>query len=209
MNLLPSIVATALSLLCAAGPAHAGVHPVDRFDPQRFAGTWYEVARLPSPTQADCVSDVTAHYQPRADGTLTVTQTCRTPTGRLETDVGRARPAGPHAARWKLSYLPAWLRWLPVAQQDQWVVMLDPDYRFAVISEPTRQHLWLLARSPSLPADALGRIVDRLAADGYPTWQLVLTRQSAVLRGVGSDPAVPFTGRPRLIVRQAAARDAA
>jgi len=205
------LVAAAALLPClpqAAGPVKA----VHRVDTQRFAGTWYEMARLPGPSQADCASDATAHYEPRRDGTLTVTLSCRTPTGRLETDVGRAWPDSREArdaARWKVSYLPRWLQWLPVGRDDLWVVMIDPAYRFAVISEPSRQDLRVLSRSPTLAAEDLGRFVDRLAADGYPTRQLVLTRQSAVVKEIGSEPAVPFTGRPRVIVQQAAARQAA
>ncbi|MED5620151.1 lipocalin family protein [Ideonella sp. BN130291] len=211
MNAAPWITAAALLLTCASQAA-APVTPVRSMDPQRLAGTWYEVARLPDLRQATCASDVTAHFELRQGDRLKVTQTCRTPTGRLETDVGLARPDTQdvrHAARWKVSFLPRWLQWLPVGQGDLWVVMLDPAYRFAVISEPTRQHLWVMSRSPKLPAEDLGRIVDRLTADGYPTRQLTLTRQSAVVREIGPDQAVPFTGRPRLIVRQAAARNAA
>jgi apolipoprotein D and lipocalin family protein len=139
--------------------------------------------------QVDCASDVTTHYQPRRDGSLQLTQSCRTPTGRLETEVGRAWAAHRgerHLRRdgaLKVSFMPRWLQWLPAAQGDRWVVMLDPDYRYAVVSEPSRHHLWVLSRLPTLPADQFGRIVDRLAAEGYPTGQLVLTRQSAGLRG--------------------------
>ena len=203
-----AVTAAALPL----GPCAEPVTPVRSLDTQRFAGTWYELARLPGQPQAECERDVTTHYAPRADGTLQVVRSCRTPTGRVATDVGRAWAQGAdtrHAARWTLSFMPRWLQWLPLAKGDHWVVMLDPAYRFAVISEPKRRSLWVMARSPALPADDLGRIVDRLAAEGYPTEQLVLTRQSAVVQRIGPDQAVPFTGRPRLMVRHAAAPDAA
>jgi apolipoprotein D and lipocalin family protein len=210
LNAAPWITAAALLLTCTSQAAP--VTPLRSVDPQRLAGTWYEVARLPNLGQAACASDVTAHYELRQGDRLKVTQSCRTPTGKLETDVGIARPDTRDvrsAARWKVSYMPRWLQWLPVGQGDLWVVMMDPANRFAVISEPTRQHLWVMSRSPKLPAEDLGRIVDRLTADGYPTRQLVLTRQSAVVREIGSDQAVPFTGRPRLIVRDKPAPDAA
>jgi apolipoprotein D and lipocalin family protein len=187
--------------LMAAPPA---VRPVSRVEVQRWVGTWYEVARLPNRFQADCASDVTAHYEPKPDGTLQVTNSCRTPTGRLETAVGTAwrQPgmASGNAAKLTVSFLPRWLQWLPLGRGDYWVVMLDPDYRFAVVSEPTRHMLWVLSRSPTLPAEQLGRIVDRLADEGYPTGRLVLTRQSAVVRETGSDQTGPTAARPRLMV---------
>lgn len=213
MRAAPWIIAAAAALCPAWAGAEPPVRAVAQLDTGRFAGTWYELARLPNEEQAGCDSDVTAHYEPRSDGSFKLTQTCRTPTGRTETEVGVARRASVRdprdAARWEVSTLPHWLRWLPVGKEERWVVLIDPDYRFAVISEPSRRHLWLLARTPTLPADALGRIVDRLTADGYPTWQLVLTRQSAVVRGIGSGQAVPFTARPRLIVRHSTAPQAA
>lgn len=192
---------TLLALAPALWAGHGAVKPVPQLEPQRFAGTWYQVARLPNSLQSECASDATTHYALQPDGSLDVTQRCLTPLGRVETEQGRAWPAhepragkGKHrAARpdgaLKLSYLPRWLQWMPAAQDDHWVVMLDPDYRYAVVSEPTRHHLWVLSRLPTLPADQFGRIVDRLAAEGYPTGQLLLTPQSAPARGAGASPA--------------------
>jgi apolipoprotein D and lipocalin family protein len=190
--------ATALTYAGTVRP----VTPVARLDTQRFAGTWYEVARLPTEWQAECASDVTAHYAPRPDGSFQLTSSCRTVSGRVHTVVGSAwtKPGDRSHARLKVSFMPRWLQWLPIRRGESWVVMLDPEYRFAVLSEPSRQSIQVLSRMPSLPADELGRIVDRLAAEGYPTRQLVLTRQSTVVREIGPGQAAPFTGRPRLMV---------
>ena len=110
-SIVPLIVAAAAGLaplVPSAGP----VTPVSHVDPQRFAGTWFEVARLPNDIQADCASDVTAHYEPRPDGTMKITNSCRTPTGRTETAVGRAWPMdrSSGSARLKVSFLPRWLQ---------------------------------------------------------------------------------------------------
>jgi len=188
---------------------------ITRMDAQRFSGTWFQVAQVDKTTAGDdCDSDITANYQARADGSLKVTRSCRTPTGRMQTAsaVANPRPARPHetSAHWTVSSMPRWLRWLPVGQDDMWVVMLDPQYRFAVLSDAPRRQLTLLSRSPTLPADDLGRIVDRLAAAGYPTGRLVLTRRAPPANvDAGPELAVPFTGRPRPTSRQGAASDAA
>jgi apolipoprotein D and lipocalin family protein len=209
---LPAILAAALvpPLLACAGPGTA--HAVPRVDPRRLAGTWYELARLPDNLDPDCASDAAEHYETQPGGGFKVTSSCRTPTGRLQTDVGLAWPAGHdarNAARLQVSFMPRWLQWLPLRKSEWWVVMIDPAYRYAVVSEPTGRRLRVLARTPTLPADQLGRIVDRLSAEGYQTRQLVLTKQSAVVREFGSGQAAPFTAWPRLIVRQGAARPAA
>lgn len=205
-SLAPLIAAALMSLPIAAQPGRA----VAGLEVDRFAGTWYEVARLHDNPASECASDVTSHYQPLTDGTLKVTSSCRTLAGRMETDVGDALPIvsdARHASQWKLLHGPRWLQWLPWHQDDLWVVMLDPDYRYAVTSDSQGRKLRVLSRNPALPADSLGRIVDRLTAEGYPTWQLVLTRQSAALtRETGSHMAAPPPARPRLLVQHTAAR---
>ncbi|MEW6703220.1 MAG: lipocalin family protein [Pseudomonadota bacterium] len=191
---------------------HADVQALPRVDPSQLHGTWYEMARLPHNADAPCTSDATAHYAAQADGSFAVTTSCRTASGRLETDVGRAWPKDGdprNAARMKVSFLPRWLQWLPVRRSEWWVVMLDPANQYAVVSEPEGRRLRVLARTPALPPEQLGRIADRLAAQGFPARTLVLTKHSAVLREMDWEPGAPFRARPRLIVRQDAAGPAA
>jgi apolipoprotein D and lipocalin family protein len=173
-------VATAAAVI-ALGAVHSAppVRNVDHLDPQRYAGIWYEVARVPNRLQAPCVGDVTASYRNLDDGSMRVVQRCRDAGQQVRLVVGRAvAVAGdPSGARLRLSYLPAWLDWLPAAQEDHWVVMLDPDYRYAVVSQRSRQGLWILSRTPSLDGDTYEAIVGRLRAQKYPVDKLVLTPQ--------------------------------
>ncbi len=65
-------VAGALAFAASAvGPpasAQQRLLPVPSVDPKRYAGTWYEVARLPNRFQSQCAGDVVARYAPREDG---------------------------------------------------------------------------------------------------------------------------------------------
>jgi apolipoprotein D and lipocalin family protein len=57
-------------------------------------------------------------------------------------------------ARLEVSFLPAWLRWTGIGWGAYWVVDLAPDGRYAIVSEASREYLWVLARQPALtPAD--------------------------------------------------------
>lgn len=124
-------------------------------------GTWYQVAWFPNRFQKQCVSDTQAIYRQLPDGSgVEVTNRCRLADGRIDQVIGLARPAGSRLegdrlepARLEVSFLPAWLRWLPI-WGSYWVIQLADDGRYAVVSEPRREYLWVLSRTPSLaPAD--------------------------------------------------------
>ncbi len=163
----------ALATVFASPP----VESVPQVDAQRYAGTWYELARMPNRFQDQCVGDVTASYRPLADGALEVVNRCREGSSRWSEVAGRAVKADESGsgARWKVSFLPRWLQWLPVARGDYWVVMLDADYRYAVVSEPGRNYLWVLSRLPTMDAATYDSIVNQLKAKGYAVEKLVRT----------------------------------
>ena len=138
-----------------------------------YMGVWYQVALFPNVFQRQCVSDTTATYRQLPGGAVEVRNRCRTADGRMDEALGQARPTGTLTgttlapARLEVSFLPAWLRWLPVGWGRYWVIQLAEDGRYAVISEPTREYLWILSRQPRLsPADEAA-IRSRLAQQGF------------------------------------------
>lgn len=52
--------------------------PVAHVDLAKYAGKWYEIARLPMYFQRNCASDVTANYTANADGSIKVDNQCQT-----------------------------------------------------------------------------------------------------------------------------------
>ena len=138
-----------------------------------YMGTWYQVALFPNRFQAQCVSDTTATYRQLSDGSVEVTNRCRTADGRLDEAIGRARPTGTlrgttlAPAQLEVSFLPSWIRWLPVGWGTYWVIQLAADGRYAVVSEPTRQYLWVLSRTPRLAQEDETAIRSRLIEQGF------------------------------------------
>ena len=138
-----------------------------------YMGTWYQVALFPNVFQRQCVSDTTATYRQLPDGTVEVLNRCRTADGRMDDATGNARPTGALSgstlapAQLKVSFLPAWLRWMPVGWGAYWVIQLAEDGRYAVISEPSRQYLWILSRQPRLTSADEAAIRSRLAQQGF------------------------------------------
>jgi hypothetical protein len=78
------------------------------FDPSRYLGRWYEVARYPNPFQADCAGSV-VDYQ-AGPGVILVRNTCLDASGAVIDEIsGTARWLGPGACRCGSTAFP-WLR---------------------------------------------------------------------------------------------------
>jgi len=139
----------------------------------KYAGKWYEIARLPNRFEKECAGDITAAYTLRPDGKIGVLNQCRLPDGRVESIRGTARPADPAGPNTKLKVSFFW----PFTG-DYWVLDVDPDYRWALVGEPGRKYLWILSREPRLDHRVLDRLLDRAKQEGYHVGRLVRTPQT-------------------------------
>ncbi len=182
MKSLPAVLSlltlSATLVVLAAVPAPPPAVP--SLDLSRYAGLWYELARLPNRFQKGCVGDVTADYTPKSDG-LAVDNRCRRGDGTLDEVKGRARrPDTGQPAALQVRFAPAWLGWLPFVWADYRVIELADDYHYAVVSGgDSRDYLWILSRTPTLPEAEYTALLQRIAAQGYDVRQLVRTPQSA------------------------------
>lgn len=169
----------AAALLSFAGAAFAQeVRTVESIDLERYAGKWYEIARLPNRFQSDCAGNVTAEYASRGDGTLRVVNRCRGTDNSDNVAVGTARIPDPaNKAKLEVRFAPDWLSWLPMVWADYWVIDLARDYSYAAVGEPGREYLWILSRTPAMPDATYQDILNRLTEQGFDTAALRKTRQ--------------------------------
>lgn len=176
---LAAAVATQVALVATTASAQPEpLLALPSIDIPAYMGTWYQVAWFPNRFQKQCVSDTAATYR-RVEGGVEVTNRCRNAAGEIESVVGLARPDGSRIdgetlqpAQLEVSFLPGWLRWLPIWGR-YWVIQRADDGRYAVVGEPKREYLWVLSRTPSLaPADE-SAIRSRLSQQGYDLarWQ--------------------------------------
>ena len=153
----------------------------DWVDLARYAGRWYEIARLPNRFQDQCAGDVAATYTLRPDGRVAVVNECRRRDGRTTRVAGLARRAsekGP-ASRLKVRFAPAILSFLPFVWGDYWILELDRDYRHAVVGDPSRKYLWILSRSPEMDDAGYESLAAAASRLGFDTARLVRTPQSS------------------------------
>jgi apolipoprotein D and lipocalin family protein len=182
--------AVLLGLLAAGVSAQSAVplQPLPSLDVASYMGTWYQVLWFPNRFQKQCVADTSATYRDLGNGTVEVSNRCRTIDGSLDAVVGIARPpAGVsridggklQPARLEVSFLPIWLRWTGVGWGAYWVVGLAPDGRYAIVSEANREYLWVLHRKPVLTSEDDSLIRSKLGALGFDLSKLQVHRQTA------------------------------
>lgn len=149
---------------------------VPALDYQRYAGTWYEIARLPNRFQRVCASDVTATYTVRQDGRIDVLNRCRESNGAIRQAAGVARRVdGQPPSVLEVRFAPAFLSVLPMVWGDYQIIDLGPDYDYAVVGAPNRSYLWILARRPDLNREIYQRLSDRARAQGFDVAALAET----------------------------------
>jgi len=164
-------------VLAACGGDKNPLATVDQVDLQRYAGTWYEIARLPQWFQRGCY-DSTATYSLNDDGTLKVVNRCQREgdepseaegTARIVPDSGNAK-LKVRFDNWVSKLIPT------ITEGNYWIIALDKDYQTVVIGEPSREYLWILARQPELNDDQYQALVQVAEDKGFPVDQLERNR---------------------------------
>lgn len=162
----------------AAQPPGA-LAPIAALDVPRYMGTWYEIAKYPNWFQKKCVADTRAEYSLQPGGTVQVLNRCRKENGEMDQATGEARQIGAaNSPRLQVRFAPAWLSWLPMVWGDYWVIDLDERYQLVAVSEPKREYLWVLSRSPAVSDQAYEALTARLKAQGFALERLERTQQT-------------------------------
>ncbi len=175
-SLIFKIVLAALALAAVANEGE--LRTVPALDVPRYMGTWYEIAKYPNRFQKKCVKDTRADYQLLANSALQVTNRCTLDNGEVEEVVGAGRQVGDaRSPKLEVRFAPEWLSFIPMVWGNYWVIDLDPEYQLVAVSEPKREYLWVLARTPTVNPRAYEELVARLEKKGFDSRKMVLTRQ--------------------------------
>lgn len=163
---VPGIVMLGATAQLVTGCACNPPATVSFVDLERYAGTWYEMAKYPVFFERGLVG-VTAEYTLLDNGTVrVVNRGYRGSFDGAEARVeGTARVADP-ATNAKLT-----VQFGPIPFSlfgpNYWIIDLGEDYNYAVVSDGCRSTLWILSRTPQMDAALYDEIVARLAANGF------------------------------------------
>lgn len=159
---------------CSAVPKSTfpELQTVDFVDMDRYLGKWYEIARYPHSFEEGCYG-ATAFYKKKKDGTIKVINQCRIGSlqGKLKEAIGEAT-VGDIKTNSKLKVQFFW-----PFKGNYWIIHLDKDYQNAIVSEPNRQFLWILSRSPEMNSQKLETLKGILLKKGFNLDYLQMTPQ--------------------------------
>ena len=146
-----------------------GMVPVSPFDIQRYKGEWFEIMRLDHSFERG-LTNVTATYTLRDDGSVGVRnrgfdrKSCRW----KEADGRAIFQGGQDTASLSVTFF-----W-PFAGGYHVFALDQQDYGWALVSGPSRNYLWILARHPELASDIKSRLIERARGLGFPVDDLIL-----------------------------------
>jgi apolipoprotein D and lipocalin family protein len=178
-----SACSTPKSTAGASTPALPALKSVASLDVQRYLGTWFEVASYPMFFQRMCKANTQAKYAQGANNEIYVLNSCDNDKGEKQTINGKAwAPEANNPAQLKVTFLPDWISWVPVGRANYWVVGLSDNsagqYRYAIVSNPSRELLWILSRTPKLSAADQQAAMAQIKQLGFESERLKFTPQN-------------------------------
>jgi apolipoprotein D and lipocalin family protein len=164
-----SIMTLASLFGCSSNPP---IPPVAHVEVSRFMGPWYVIASIPSRFDRDAYNAVES-YALLPDGRIQTTFRYREGgfDGKVKTmhPVGTVNP-GTGNAVWGMQFI-----W-PI-QAEYVIADLDPEYSTTIVARTKRDYVWIMARSPEIPAAQYESLTAKVAALGYDARKLVKVPQ--------------------------------
>ena len=163
-RLAAPIIPAVLALAGCQSTPSAPLPTVPRVELARFMGDWYVIANIPTFLEKGAHNAVES-YRLDDDGTIATTFTFR--DGAFNGPEKRYTPRGYVLEResnavWGMQFI-----W-PI-KADYRIAYLSDDYSHTVIARNARDHLWIMARTPSIPEADYALLIKRVGRLGYDT----------------------------------------
>ena len=140
--------------------------PVPELDLAKYGGLWYEIGRINYVFEENCQCTI-ANYTLNSDGTVTVENTCnwKSPTGKLVSTTGQATAQDPVNGTVTTGRLQ--VEFFSFVKAPYYVIDLDENYTYALVGNPNRENLWILARTPTIDDALYNELLQKAIADEF------------------------------------------
>ena len=167
------ILLVVLMLAGCTGAPPGGLQIVQNFDLQRYQGDWFEIARLDHRFERG-LSQVSANYTVQDDNSVRVTNRGFNENSQeWEEAIGKAKfVAAPDQGALKVSFFGPFYGAYNIVALDQ------ENYQWVMVTGPSYDYLWILARQPTLDAVVYGRLVEIAANAGFAVDELIVVEHS-------------------------------
>ena len=163
-------ISSFIILFTACSSKNPPLQTVEKVELNKYLGSWYEIARYEHFFERDC-KNVTANYSMIDSETIKVINRCtKIQTNEKKEAIGRAYAIDESNSKLKVSFFRPFYG-------DYWVLMLDENYKYAVVGTPSREYLWILARTSKLDEKIKKDILKKLPSLGFDTSKLIWTIQ--------------------------------
>lgn len=143
----------------------------EQIDLQQYAGTWYEMARIPNRFEEN-LECVTAEYVVENGKIDVINRGFNTVKAKWVESTGKAKEAGPPGTtQLKVSFF-----W-PFSG-DYYIMNVTPDYDYALVGSPTRDYLWILSRTPTLSSSMKEKFTTQASKEGFDISTLHWTKHN-------------------------------
>ena len=154
---------------CSSQRSKIDYSTVSALDINRYMGRWFEIARFDHGFERD-LEQCEAYYRLMPKGKISVENSgVNSRTGDRKTAHGKAH-AGEKPGQLRVSFFMFFY-------SDYNILALDDAYQWALVGSSSPDYLWILARTPQLPAATLDSILHIAKSRGYDTSKLLWVKQ--------------------------------
>ena len=157
------VLLSAYSMVGCASMSQPPIHTVDHVDIDRYMGSWYVIASIPTFFEKNAYNAVES-YARNPDGTIKTTFTYH--KGSFDGPVKTMKPTGfirdPSNAAWGMRIL-----W--PFKSEYLIAYLNADYSETIIARSSRDHVWIMSKKPRISDGDYQRLLQRAGAMGYDT----------------------------------------
>lgn len=153
------------------GKSTKNIQPICNVDLERYAGTWYEIVRLPHSFE-EGLHYVTATYNLRSDGKIEVIN-----AGIKDrvTKVAKAVAWVPDKnCTGKLLVSFFW----PFRSEYKIILLDEKEYKYAVVTSSTMNYLWILSRETKISNELFDELMEFISSKGFDVSKIINVAQN-------------------------------